>query len=118
MEPNANAVYWIGMGGDVVCTLPPLSGNNYEINYDDLRDFDWTTFDCDVCLLYKEQEVARYYSKLQRLYIIYDSGNSIFMYHLGWSQFTSINENAINLLEKNQDKINWHQLSKNPSIFE
>jgi len=25
--------------------------------------------------------------------------------------------NAIEILEKNQDKIDWYQLSKNPSIF-
>jgi hypothetical protein len=30
----------------------------------------------------------------------------------------SINLNAIHLLEKNQDKINWNYLSKNPNIFE
>jgi len=27
------------------------------------------------------------------------------------------NPNAMNLLEANQDKINWHELSWNPSIF-
>lgn len=29
-----------------------------------------------------------------------------------------MNPNAIDLLEKNIDKINWYFLSKNPSIFE
>ena len=30
----------------------------------------------------------------------------------------SLNENAIHLLEKNPDKINWSYLSHNPGIFE
>jgi hypothetical protein len=30
----------------------------------------------------------------------------------------SINPNAINLLEKNIDKIDWYYLSQNPNIFE
>ena len=29
----------------------------------------------------------------------------------------SANSNAIELLKENQDKINWHMLSENPSIF-
>jgi hypothetical protein len=29
-----------------------------------------------------------------------------------------MNPNAIHLLEKNQDKIDWFQISRNPSIFE
>ena len=33
-----------------------------------------------------------------------------------WSNL-SLNPDAIHLLEKNKDKINWYDLSKNPSIF-
>ena len=36
---------------------------------------------------------------------------------LNWGRLSK-NANAIHLLEKNQDKIYWPDLSKNPSIFE
>jgi hypothetical protein len=35
---------------------------------------------------------------------------------LDWN-WLSFNPNAIELLKKNQDKINWHHFSKNPNIF-
>lgn len=35
---------------------------------------------------------------------------------INWT-YLSLNPNAIHLLEKNQDKIIWFNLSKNPSIF-
>jgi len=36
---------------------------------------------------------------------------------LSWDAL-SVNPNAMDLFENNQDKINWSWLSKNPSIFE
>jgi hypothetical protein len=33
-------------------------------------------------------------------------------------EILSLNENAIEILEENNDKINWNNLSLNPSIFE
>ena len=36
--------------------------------------------------------------------------------NINWSML-SLNQNAIKILEKNQDKINWYYLSSNPSIF-
>ena len=35
---------------------------------------------------------------------------------INWSAL-SLNPNAMDLLERNQDKIDWFNLSKNPSIF-
>ncbi len=36
--------------------------------------------------------------------------------NLDWSSL-SLNSNAINLIEKNLDKVNWKILSRNPAIF-
>jgi hypothetical protein len=36
---------------------------------------------------------------------------------INWTRL-SYNPNAIHILEKNKDKIDWGYLSKNPSIFE
>ena len=36
---------------------------------------------------------------------------------INWYSLYS-NKNAIKLLEQNQNKINWYNISKNPSIFE
>jgi len=36
--------------------------------------------------------------------------------YINWSQLSK-NESAIELLKKNQDKIDWYMFSKNPSIF-
>jgi len=41
----------------------------------------------------------------------------IHIHKLVWDEL-SLNPNAIYLLEKNQDKINWDSFSSNPSIFE
>ena len=38
-------------------------------------------------------------------------------YKIDWYKLSK-NPNAIDLLEKNQDKIKWKQFSINPSIFE
>ena len=39
------------------------------------------------------------------------------MYYVNWCCL-STNPNAIDILERNPDKISWFSLSKNPSIFE
>jgi len=36
--------------------------------------------------------------------------------NIDW-EWLSCNENAIHLLEQNQDRIDWDELSGNPSIF-
>ena len=80
MVSNVKGVYWIDKDGDVVYTLPPQK-NDYE--YYTIRDYDWTTCDCDVRLLYKEREAAYYDSKLQHLYIYFKEGDGWARYHLG-----------------------------------